>query len=170
MTLDLVAVSNKEAELAAVLGPLIDSMGFELVRLRISGRNSPVLQILAERHKGGMSVDDCAELSRALSALLEVEDPISTNYTLEVSSPGIDRPLTRTEHLEAWTGHLAKVELAQPLDGQRRFRGWLQDTGATTVTLDTATGKVNLPLDGISRAKLLLTDQLLAASRPAIHE
>ena len=170
MTMDLVAVSNKEVELSAVLEPLIDSMGFELVRLRISGRHNPVLQILAERRKGGMNVDDCADLSRALSALLEVEDPIATNYTLEVSSPGIDRPLTRTEHLEAWMGHLAKVELARPLDGQRRFRGKLLDSGETELVLDTSTGKVRLPLDGIARAKLLLTDELLAASRPSTHE
>ena len=101
MELDLVAVNDKELELSTLLRPLIDSMGFELVRLRLGGRHSPVLQVMAERRQGGMSVDDCAALSRALSVLLEVEDPIASNYTLEVSSPGIDRPLTKTEHFRA---------------------------------------------------------------------
>ncbi|MCY4541701.1 MAG: ribosome maturation factor RimP [Rhodobacteraceae bacterium] len=163
MDLDLVASNEKELELQTLFRPLIDSMGFELVRLRLGGRNAPVLQVMAERRQGGMSVDDCASLSRALSILLEVEDPIASNYTLEVSSPGIDRPLTKTEHFRDWSGHLAKIEVAPPIDGQRRFRGCIADVQDGAIGLETKTGRVDLPLGSVAKAKLVITDELLAA-------
>ncbi|HAK63247.1 MAG: ribosome maturation factor RimP [Pseudomonadota bacterium] len=147
--------------------PAVEAMGFALVRISYTGSRRPVLQIMAERENGEMSIEDCAELSRVISALLDVEDPIAGEYTLEVSSPGIDRPLTRPKDFERFAGHLAKVETAQPVQGRRRFRGVLGGLAASGEMLlleDEACGRVELPLALLLKARLVLTDALIAES------
>ena len=123
---DLVAKTNIDRRLAEILTPLIEGMGYELVRIRLLSGKTPTLQIMAEKPDGGIEVDDCARISTAVSAMLDVEDPIEDNYTLEVSSPGIDRPLTRLKDFETWAGHEAKIETHESIDGRRRFKGVLQ--------------------------------------------
>ena len=152
-----------------IVTPSIEAMGFEVVRVMITGGQRPTLQIMADRSDGTMiSVDDCAEISRTVSAVLDVEDPISGEYTLEVSSPGIDRPLTRLKDFERWAGFEARVDMDVPIDGRKRFSGRIKGVAddRVQVELDDKAGTVDLPFDGISRAKLVLTDALLDASRP----
>ena len=141
-------------------------MGYELVRVQLMGGRSPVLQVMAERtDRAGMTVDDCAEISRAVSALLDVEDPIDGTYSLEVSSPGIDRPLVALKDFERFAGHKAKVETRVPIDGRKRFRGAVAGIEGEQVRLDLDDdGSVLLPFDQISRANLIITDELLAAA------
>ena len=165
----LVAKTPVEEKLVEMLAPTIEGMGYECVRLRLmgaGGRDAPVtLQIMAERPDGTMEVDDCAELSTALSAVLDVEDPIEKDYSLEVSSPGIDRPLTRAKDFAEYAGHRAKIELNQGIGGRRNFRGdlgGLRDE-AVVLELDDA-GAVELPLADIADAKLVITDALIAES------
>lgn len=156
------------SRIEAILTPTAQALGFELVRIRYGGGTRPVLQIMAERENGEMSVEDCAELSRTVSALLDVEDPISDEYVLEVSSPGIDRPLTRPKDFVRYTGHLAKLEVAPPVQGQRRFRGQLAGlTGPAEDVLrlvPDAGDCVEIPLAQITKAQLVLTDALIAES------
>lgn len=156
------------SRIEAILAPSVEAMGFELVRIRYGGGTRPVLQIMAERDTGEMSVEDCAQLSRTVSALLDVEDPISDEYVLEVSSPGIDRPLTRPKDFARYTGHLAKLEVAPPVQGQRRFRGQLAGlTGPAEDVLrlvPDAGDCVEIPLAQITKAQLVLTDALIAES------
>jgi ribosome maturation factor RimP len=142
-------------------------MGFEIVRVQLTGSHSPTLQIMVERtDRAAMKVDDCAVLSRTASALLDVEDPVPGAYTLEVSSPGIDRPLVRPRDFERFAGFEAKIEIATPIDGQRRFRGRLIGVEGGNVKLALADGaKVALPMVDIHKAQLVLTDELLAAAR-----
>ena len=150
-------------DIARMITPSIEAMGFELVRVQLSGNQRRTLQIMAEPQDGRqMSVDDCADLSRAISAVLDVEDPISEGYSLEVSSPGIDRPLTRAKVYERFAGHEAKVETNEPVDGQKRFRGSIIGFADNTLRLMTETGEVALPLTVIHKAKLVLTDALIA--------
>jgi len=140
-------------------------MGYEIVRVHLSGGQRPVLQVMAERADGApMTVDDCADISRTVSALLDVEDPIQGAYSLEVSSPGIDRPLTRLKDFERYAGFEARVETRGPIDGRRRFRGVLKGVAGETVRLEVEGGLAELPFDGILRAKLVLTDALIAAN------
>jgi ribosome maturation factor RimP len=138
-------------------------MGFELVRLRVMGGRSPTLQIMAQRPDGTIEVDDCAAISTAISAILDVEDPIAEAYTLEVSSPGIDRPLTRLADFDRWSGHEAKIETEELIDGRRRFKGQLGGTDGDEVliTLDDGDVTIGLKFDWISDAKLVLTDDLI---------
>ena len=145
-----------------IIEPTVTGMGFELVRVSMS-RGGGTLQIMIEPADGRpMDVEDCATLSRALSAVLDVEDPISNAYTLEVSSPGIDRPLTRPKDFTRWAGHLARVELTQPIEGQRRFKGILVGLDGDTVKLKVEGGQeVRLPLTAVGRAKLEMTDLLI---------
>jgi ribosome maturation factor RimP len=145
-----------------IIQPTVTGMGFDLVRVSMS-RGGGTLQIMIEPADGRpMDVEDCATLSRALSAVLDVEDPISGAYTLEVSSPGIDRPLTRPKDYARWAGHLARVETAQPIDGRRRFKGVLVGLEDGTVKLKLEDGQEALvPLAAVSRAKLEMTDALL---------
>lgn len=151
-----------------MIEPVLADMGFELVRVQMFGTKRPTLQIMAERADGGpMTVDHCAEISNTVSALLEVEDPISDAYTLEVSSPGIDRPLVRTRDYERFAGHEAKIEMRTLIDGRRRFQGRLAGVDGGLVRLETKAGEVGLPIDEIQQAKLVLTDELLAASGAA---
>lgn len=153
-----------------IVTPSIEAMGFDVVRVMITGGQRPTLQIMADRRDGSMiSVDDCAEISRTVSAVLDVEDPIAGEYTLEVSSPGIDRPLTRIKDFERWAGFDARVDMAVPVDGRKRFSGRLKGVAdGERVQIEIEGGALTeLPFDGISRAKLVLTDALLEASRPA---
>ena len=122
---DLIAKAAIDRRLAEIAQPLIEGLGFELVRIRLMGGKTDILQVMAERPDGGIEVDDCARISTELSAILDVEDPISDEYTLEVSSPGIDRPLTRLKDFEVWQGYEAKLETDQQIDGRRRFKGEL---------------------------------------------
>ena len=151
-----------------IVSPTIVGLGYELVRISMS-RGGGTLQIMIEPADGRpMDVEDCATLSRALSAVLDVEDPIAGSYTLEVSSPGIDRPLTREKDYIRWAGHVARVETAQPIDGRRRFKGTLLGLEAGTVKLKLDDGQeARVPLSAVSRAKLELTDALLDDHRRA---
>ncbi len=158
---DLVALTFKEKQLQKLLEPEISLMGFELIRLRFSGNAKKTLQIMAERPDGTMTVGDCTDLSHALSPLLDVEDTISEEYSLEISSPGIDRPLTRLEHFEQWVGYKAKVELNQPMDGQRRFKGIIQSTKGSTVILDMIPELLYVQFPQIAKASLVMSEKLL---------
>lgn len=152
--------------IARLIEPSLEAMGYRLVRVAISGGRSVTLQIMAERRdEAAMTVEDCAEISRSISAVLDVADPIAGAYALEISSPGIDRPLVRPEDYDRFAGFEARVELSAPLDGRKRFRGRLLGRAADAVRLSTESGEVRLPLAGIARAKLVLTDDLLAAAR-----
>ena len=138
-------------------------MGLDVVRIRVIGSQRPVLQIMAERPDGTMGVEDCARLSRALSPVLDVEDPIPSEYTLEVSSPGIDRPLTRPGDFGNWIGHEARVEIAAPIDGRRRFHGVITGERDGVAFLDLkGGGEAEIPLTEMTKASLVLTDDLIA--------
>ena len=140
-------------------------MGYRLVRVVITSGRRATLQVMAERlDDQPMTVDDCAQISHSVSALLDVADPIPGAYMLEISSPGIDRPLVRTEDYDRFTGFEAKIELARPIDGRKRFRGRLLGTSRGNVRLATETGEAELPLDAVGRAKLVLTDDLIAGA------
>jgi ribosome maturation factor RimP len=158
---DLIAKAAIDRRLAEIIQPVIEGMGFELVRIRLMGGNTKTLQIMAERPEGGIEVDDCAEISTAVSAVLDVEDPIEENYTLEVSSPGIDRPLTRLKDFDTWEGYEAKIETAELIDGRRRFKGVLAGTEGDEVLITIAEGTIGLKFDWLSDAKLVLTDELI---------
>jgi ribosome maturation factor RimP len=151
-----------------IVEPSLEAMGYRLVRTAFTGGRRPTLQIMAERRDGGaMTVEDCAEISRNVSALLDVADPIQAAYMLEVSSPGIDRPLVAREDYERFAGHEAKIELNRPIEGRKRFRGRLLGVGenAVRLALEEGQGEVRLPLADIAKAKLVLTDALLEAAR-----
>jgi ribosome maturation factor RimP len=149
------------SQLEPILEPVVEAAGFRLVRLRIMGGKQKTLQIMAERADGRMNVEDCAELSRALSEFLEQEDVVEGDYLLEVSSPGIDRPLTRLADFARWSGHEAKLELAAPIDGRKRFRGMLLGLDGSDVVIETGGTRLALPLRAIAEAKLVLTDKLI---------
>jgi ribosome maturation factor RimP len=149
--------------IANLITPAIEAMGFDLVRVQVSGSQRPTLQVMAEPKSGrAMSVDDCAEISRAISAVLDVEDPIAGAYSLEVSSPGIDRPLTKPKDYERFLGHEAKVETNAPLDGRKRFKGPIKSADASAVELSVEGADVRIPFAAIHKAKLVLTDALIA--------
>ena len=151
-----------------IVSPTVTGMGFELVRVAMS-RGGGTLQIMIEPADGRpMDVEDCATLSRALSAVLDVEDPIPGTYTLEVSSPGIDRPLTREKDYIRWIGHAARVETTQPIEGRRRFKAILLglENGAVRIKLEDGT-EADVPLSLVFRAKLEMTDALLDEHRRA---
>jgi ribosome maturation factor RimP len=158
---DLIAKTSIDRRLAEIVGPVIESMGFELVRVRLMSGKHKTLQIMADRPEGGIEVDDCAEISTAVSATLDVEDPIEDAYTLEVSSPGIDRPLTRLKDFEVWAGYEAKLETAEPIDGRRRFKGVLAGVEGREVLIEIPEGTIGLDFDWLSDAKLVLTDDLI---------
>ena len=152
------------AAIETLIAPSLEAMGYRVVRIAFTGGRRATLQIMAERaDAAAMTVDDCADVSRTVSALLDVADPIASSYMLEVSSPGIDRPLVRREDYQRFAGFDASVELAQPRDGRRRFRGRLLGLDGDDVRLDLGAEQVLLPLAAITRAKLVLTDALLSA-------
>jgi ribosome maturation factor RimP len=159
---------GKASEVEALIAPAVEAMGYDIVRVMLSGGDRLRLQIMAERSSdGGMNVDDCAEISRAVAAILDVEDPIDSAYALEVSSPGLDRPLTRLADFERFAGVEAKVELQHAVDGQRRFRGRLLGLKGEDILLAGDEGEFALPFADLHKAKLVITDDLIAASRPA---
>jgi ribosome maturation factor RimP len=153
--------------ITSMISPSVEAMGYRVVRIAFTGGRRPTLQIMAERlDDKAMSVDDCADISRNVSAILDVADPIESEYTLEVSSPGIDRPLVAREDYVRFAGYEAKIETARPVDGRKRFRGRLlgADESAVRLVLD-GEGEVAVPLGDILKAKLVLTDELLEAAR-----
>lgn len=156
-----------EARIAHIVEPIASDLGYEIVRVKVSGLNGMTVQIMAERPDGTMTVEDCERLSRNASPAMDVADPIDREYNLEVSSPGIDRPLTRAKDFDIWAGHEARIELEPALNGRKRFRGQLIGTKDGEVgmrLLDTADqGDVWLPLDNLAEAKLILTDALIKA-------
>ncbi|MBW7852317.1 MAG: ribosome maturation factor RimP [Rhodospirillales bacterium] len=157
---------DRQDRIERLVVPSLEAMGYELVRIQMQGRQRPTLQVMAERRdRRPMTVEDCADISRALSAILDVEDPIQGAYVLEVSSPGIDRPLVRPDDYARFAGFEARVETGQPVDGRKRFRGQLLGLDpAGNVRLAVETGEVSVPFAHIQRAKLVLTDALIAAT------
>jgi ribosome maturation factor RimP len=169
MTKRLIREAGLEARIAHIVEPVVTDLGYELVRVKVSAVNGMTVQIMAERPDGTMNVEGCESISRNVSPVLDVADPISREYHLEVSSPGIDRPLTRPKDFELWAGHEAKVELDVALEGRKRFRGILlgvKDERAGIRLPDAAadTAEVWLPLGDIGEAKLVLTDALIKAA------
>jgi ribosome maturation factor RimP len=152
-------------EIAALIEPTLNDLGFRVVRVTISGRNGTTVQIMAERPDGTMTVEDCADVSRQLSPLLDAHDPIAGHYTLEISSPGIDRPLARASDFMAWAGHEARIETKELVGGRRRFRGTLKGLAGSDVLLkvpvDQGDPEVTLPIGLIAEARLVLTDELI---------
>ncbi|HTI80684.1 MAG TPA: ribosome maturation factor RimP [Acetobacteraceae bacterium] len=160
------AHTSLEARLAAIVSPTLESMGYELVRVAVLGRDRPTVQVMADRADGSqITVEDCEAISHTLSAVLDVEDPIPGAWSLEVSSAGIDRPLTRPKDWSRFAGHLARAETVAPIDGRRRFSGIVlgADDSSARMRLDDGS-EIVLPLNAIRRAKLLLTDALIAAT------
>ncbi len=157
-----------EGRIAAIVAPTLGGMGYELVRVAVLGREKPTVQIMADRADGALiAVGDCEAISHALGAVLDVEDPMPGEWTLEVSSAGIDRPLTRAKDWNRFSGHLAKAEVNMPVDGRKRFSGIVMgaDGAHGRLRLDDGT-EVALPLADLKKARLVLTDELIAASAP----
>ncbi|MGR3545869.1 MAG: ribosome maturation factor RimP [Roseovarius sp.] len=161
MTNDLIAKAAIDRRLAEIITPVIEDLGYELVRVRLMGGQYHTLQIMADKPEGGIEVDDCATISTAVSAVLDVEDPLTDAYTLEVSSPGIDRPLTRLKDFEMFEGYEAKIETTELIDGRRRFKGVLAGVEGTEVLINVEEGTIGLEFDWLSDAKLVLTDELI---------
>ena len=161
MNNDLIAKAAIDRRMAEIITPVLEDMGYELVRLRLMSGETATLQIMADKPEGGIEVDDCALISNAISAVLDVEDPITEAYHLEVSSPGIDRPLTRLKDFEAFEGYEAKLETAEMIDGRKRFKGMLAGVEGDEVLINVAEGTIGLKFDWLSEAKLVLTDDLI---------
>ncbi len=166
---DLIAKTAIDRRLAEIVQPVIEGLGYELIRLRLMGGHGKVqrtLQIMADRPEGGIGVEDCGAISTAVSAVLDVEDPIEDQYVLEVSSPGIDRPLTRLKDFEIWKGWEARIETGELIDGRRRFKGGLMGVDGEEVLIEIEEGgqdlTIGLRFDWLSDAKLILTDELIA--------
>lgn len=166
----LITETGLAAKVAGIVAPAIEDVGYRLVRVRITGQNGCTLQIMAERDDGTMGVDDCEAVSRAVSPVLDVEDPMDRAYHLEISSPGIDRPLVRAVDFARWLGHDVKVEMAVPAHGRKRFRGILKAATEATATLappDVKEGtpaEFELPIADMAEARLVLTDRLIDAA------
>src|SRR5580692_9247244 len=167
----LITEPGRAARVAALAEPVLAELGYRLVRVRVSGLAGCTVQIMAERPDGTMMIEDCETASRALSPVLDAADPIEGAYRLEISSPGIDRPLVRRSDFDRHAGHVAQVEMLAPIDGRRRFRGELNGTQGDCVRLRTGDGaaagegaEILLPFDDIMEARLLLTDALIAQS------
>jgi ribosome maturation factor RimP len=164
----LIAEPGLSARVAAVAEPVIEALGYRLVRVKVSPADGCTVQIMAERPDGGMMVEDCETVSRALSPVLDMADPVDRAYRLEISSPGLDRPLVRKSDFDRYAGNLAKIEMEIPIEGRKRFRGLLLGTAGETARLrrdDTEAGEaaeILLPMNEMSDAKLVLTDELVA--------
>lgn len=156
------------ADLVACIEPVVRRLGFVLVRVRLSGVQDLVLQVMAERpHDGQLDIEECAALSRALSDMLDTTDPIAGAYRLEVSSPGVDRPLTRLDDFHRWQGFTARITLSAPVAERKRLQGLLRGVVEDCVHIEDGTaGLVSVPFASIQSAKLVLTDALLAATKP----
>ena len=166
---DLIAKTAIDRRLADIVQPVIEGLGYELIRLRLMGGHGKVqrtLQIMADKPDGGIGVEDCSKISTAVSAVLDVEDPIEDNYVLEVSSPGIDRPLTRLKDFEVWKGWEARIETTELIDGRRRFKGGLVGVEGDEVLIEIEEQgqdvTIGLRFDWLSDAKLILTEELIA--------
>ena len=162
----LIVEPGLPARVAAIVEPVLHQLGFRLVRVRVSGSEGCTVQIMAERPDGSMSVEGCEAVSRALSPVLDVADPIDRAYRLEISSPGIDRPLVRKSDFDRYAGHLVRIEMSMPVDGRKRFKGTLTGTEgeAARVMRDDTEGEdatVLLPIEDMGEAKLVLTDELV---------
>ena len=163
----IIRESGVDARVASIIAPVLRAIGFRLVRVRLSGQNGLTLQIMAEREDGTMTVEDCEEVSRAVSPALDVDDPIDKAYHLEVSSPGIDRPLVRKTDFSAWIGHLVKMETSILVADRKRFRGKIAETDDESVLIERdqpAYGdepSVRIPFETIADARLILTDDLI---------
>ena len=162
MTNDLIAKAAIDRRMAEIITPVIEDLGYELVRVRLMSGKNTILQIMADKPEGGIEVDDCAKISTAVGATLDVEDPIVDEYALEVSSPGIDRPLTRLKDFENFEGYEAKIETTELIDGRRRFKGQLAGIEGNDVLINVEEGTIGLQFDWLSDAKLVLTDELIA--------
>ncbi|MEI4260704.1 ribosome maturation factor RimP [Roseovarius sp. D0-M9] len=165
MNNDLIAKAAIDRRMAEIITPVIEDLGLELVRVRLMGGKYHTLQIMVDRPDGGIEVDECAKVSTAVSATLDVEDPLTDPYTLEVSSPGIDRPLTRLKDFEAFEGYEAKIETNELIDGRKRFKGMLAGVEGTEVLINVEEGAetitIGLEFDWLADAKLVLTDELI---------
>jgi ribosome maturation factor RimP len=165
----LIIESGRAARVAAIAEPVLAALGYRLVRVRISAFAGCTVQIMAERPDGTLSIEDCEAASRALSPVLDVADPIEVSYQLELSSPGIDRPLVRRSDFDRYAGHVAHVEMTAPIDGRRRFRGLLLGTAGDSARIRVADATPDgtdalLPIDDMMEAKLVLTDALVSES------
>lgn len=161
-------LSGLDARIAALVAPTLTDMGYELVRAAVLGRDQPTVQIMADRADGSLiGIEDCEAISHAVGAVLDVNDPIPGAWTLEVSSAGIDRPLTRIKDWNRFAGHLAKAETAFPVDGRKRFSGTVlgADAEAARLRLEDGT-EVRLPFTQLKKARLVLTDALIDATQP----
>lgn len=163
---DLIAKTPLDQRIAQIVSPVIEGMGFELVRLRVMAGKTRTLQIMADRPQGGIEVEDCARISTAVSAVLDVDDPLEDAYMLEVSSPGIDRPLTRLKDFGLWEGYEARIETAELIDGRRRFKGVLAGVEDDEVLIEIEEAgepvTIGLKFEWLTDAKLILTDDLIA--------
>ena len=163
----LMVESGVEAQVANIIEPEIEELGFRLVRVKLSGLNGLTLQIMAERPDGTMSVGDCEKVSRAIAPVLDIEDPIANAYHLEMSSPGIDRPLVRKSDFEKWAGHMAKLETRQMIDGRKRYKGTILSVDGDDIVFrresvgEGESESFTLPAGEILEAKLILTDELI---------
>jgi len=163
----IIRESGVDARVAAMIAPVLRAMDFRLVRVRLSGQNGLTLQIMVEREDGTMTVEDCEEVSRAVSPVLDVDDPIDKAYHLEVSSPGIDRPLVRKSDFKTWAGHLVKLETSILVADRKRFRGRIGESDEESVVIERdqpAYGEeptVRIPFETIADARLILTDDLI---------
>lgn len=167
----IVRETGLDARIAAIVEPVIEDLGFRLVRVRTSGLNGMTVQVMAEKPDGTMGVHECEEVSKNISPVLDVEDPVKQAYNLEVSSPGVDRPLVRAGDFDRWSGHVAKIELIVPNNGRKRYRGTILGTRheneRTEIGLELPDvpvdeeKKVWLTLDTVGEAKLIMTDKLM---------
>lgn len=158
--------SGAAARVAELIEPALSGSGFRLVRVAVSGREGKTLQIMAERPDGTLTIADCEAISKEISPLLDVHDPIAGSYHLEVSSPGIDRPLVRPSDFEVWSGYEAKIEVKQPIDGRKRFRGMLEGFENGEVRIEVDLGEagrnvIGIPMALVGEARLVLTDELI---------
>lgn len=158
---DLISSSGIEKKISAIISPTIETLGYELVRVRLVPGETSTLQIMADRKSGEIDVEDCSIISRDISVLLDVEDPINDAYILEVSSPGIDRPLTRLKDFSNWQGYEVKLETYELINGQRRFKGEIYNIEKDNITLANNGKFIELSFELISEAKLILTDNLI---------
>lgn len=158
---DLIAKAAIDRRITEIITPVVEDMGYEVVRVRLMSGKETILQIMAQKPDGTIEVDDCGQISTAVSAVLDVEDPILDAYALEVSSPGIDRPLTRLKDFDQWEGFEAKLETDELIDGRRRFKGQLAGTEGDEVLITITEGTIGLKFEWLSDAKLVLTDELI---------